>query len=108
MSFPSIVATARSVRSRAAWSDAQDAARSAFGVGTKRSGATNGVASVQSNGSNPARYELRDAADGRTFFVLKASNGQNIARGELYASRSNAQRGIDTCVALLSTQIARQ
>ena len=74
---------------------------------TTKTSATNGVASVQTNGGNAARYELRDAADGKAYFVLKASNGAVIARGELYASRSNAQRGIDTCVALLSTTIGR-
>jgi uncharacterized protein YegP (UPF0339 family) len=48
------------------------------------------------------------AADGRYFFNLKAANGQIIGRGELYETKSNAQRGVETCVSLLSTQIDRQ
>ncbi len=69
---------------------------------TTSTSAKNGVASVQSNGSDSARYELRAAADGQYYFVLKAANGAVIARGETYVSKSNAQRGIDTCVELLT------
>jgi uncharacterized protein len=72
-----------------------------------RASATNGVTSVQSNGASAARYTVLEAADGRFYFNLKATNGQIIARGQLYSTRSNAQRGVDTCVALLSTQLER-
>jgi uncharacterized protein YegP (UPF0339 family) len=69
---------------------------------TTSTSAKNGVASVQTNGQIASRYELRAAADGQWYFVLKAANGAVIARGETYASKSNAQRGIDTCVELLT------
>jgi uncharacterized protein YegP (UPF0339 family) len=69
-----------------------------------RTSAVGGVGSVQTNGKIATRYELRETGAGQFYFVLKASNGAVIARGETYASKSNAQRGIATCVELLSAQ----
>ena len=74
---------------------------------TSRTSANNGIASVQSNGSDPRRYTVRAAADGKSYFVLKAANGAVIARGEAYDSVSNANRGIDACVSLLSSSVQR-
>ena len=74
---------------------------------TSSTSAKNGVASVQTNGSSAEHYELREAGDGQTYFVLKAANGAVIARGETYASRSNAERGIATCVELLAGVAAK-
>lgn len=67
-----------------------------------RSGATRGVASVKVNGALVARYQIRDHADGRAHFVLRAGNGEIIGASETYASRSNAQRGVDACLELLA------
>ena len=74
---------------------------------TSSTSAKNGVASVQTNGSNSTRYELREASGGQFYFVLKASNGAVIARGETYASKSNAERGIATCVELLTGVVVK-
>ncbi|MFO0595211.1 MAG: DUF1508 domain-containing protein [Myxococcaceae bacterium] len=60
---------------------------------TTKASATNGIASVKLNGQNTTRFEVRDAADGSSYFVLKAANGAVIGRSEMYASRSNAQDG---------------
>ena len=62
---------------------------------TRRSSAVDGTASVRANGADPASYELRTAADGQAYFVLKAGNGQVIGVSETYASMDNAQRAID-------------
>ena len=70
---------------------------------TTSTSAKNGVASVTTNGAILARYEVLAAADGKYFFHLKAANGAVIARGEAYDSKSNAQRGVDTCVSLLTS-----
>jgi uncharacterized protein YegP (UPF0339 family) len=59
-------------------------------------GAENGVASVLDNGLNLDRYEVREAVNGDSYFVLKAENNQIIGRSETYASKSNAERGRDT------------
>jgi uncharacterized protein YegP (UPF0339 family) len=69
-----------------------------------QSSAVGGVSSVQTNGKIASRYELRDTGNGQWYFVLKASNGAVIARGETYVSKSNAQRAVSTCVELLSAQ----
>lgn len=68
--------------------------------GTKAS-ATSGVASVQTNGLSAARYTVLAAVDGRYYFTLKAANGQVIAMSQLYATRSNAERGMNTVIALV-------
>jgi uncharacterized protein YegP (UPF0339 family) len=70
---------------------------------TTKASATTGIASVKTNGVQAARYEVRAAADGQHYFVLKAANGAIIGRGELYVSKSNAERGIATVQALLAT-----
>jgi uncharacterized protein YegP (UPF0339 family) len=68
---------------------------------TTSANAKNGVASVTSNGKDARRYQLLEAANGRFYFVLRATNGQIIAVGQTYSSKYAAQTGIDTCVALL-------
>jgi uncharacterized protein YegP (UPF0339 family) len=68
---------------------------------TARSSAVGGTSSVRVNGPDSRRYQLRDAANGQTYFVLIAANGEVIATSETYVSRSNAQRALDAVVALL-------
>ena len=68
-----------------------------------KSSATNGISSVRTNGANAARFEVREAKDGQSYFVLKAANGQVIGFSEMYASKSNAQTGVDAVINLLST-----
>lgn len=74
---------------------------------TSSTSAKNGVSSVQTNGAQASRYELREASNGQYYFVLKAANGAVIGLGETYASKSNAQRGIDTVVELLTPVAAK-
>lgn len=71
-----------------------------------RSGATGGTASVQRYGIDAARYELIESTDAQYYFVLRATNNQVIGRGETYASKSNAQRGVNTVIELLSGQLS--
>lgn len=68
---------------------------------TSKASATNGVASVKTNGVVQARFEVRAAADGQFYFVLKAANGAVIGRSELYVSRANAERGVQTVMSLV-------
>jgi hypothetical protein len=42
------------------------------------------------------KFELYEDASGKFRFRLKASNGQIIAVGEAYESKSAAQKGIDS------------
>jgi uncharacterized protein YegP (UPF0339 family) len=65
--------------------------------------AYNGALSVADNGLDPARYEVLESADGGYYFNLTATNGRVIGTSEVYASRSNAERGRDAVIALLET-----
>ena len=53
-----------------------------------------GVKSVLSNGADENRYEIKEASDGRKYFVLKSSNGQVIAQSQMYKSESGLKNGI--------------
>lgn len=68
---------------------------------TTRTSATNGIASVKSNGANATRYEVREARDGKFYFVLKAGNGAVVGVSEMYASKSNAEQGTAAVMGLL-------
>ncbi|MBI3185034.1 MAG: DUF1508 domain-containing protein [Myxococcales bacterium] len=72
-----------------------------------RSGAVSGTNSVANNGSVTSRYEVRAAADGKYYFVLKAGNGWVIGRGETYETKAGAERGVAICVQLLSADVLR-
>lgn len=67
----------------------------------RKASAENGIASVVANGDDEASYEVREAADGRSYFVLNAANHQVIGQSQLYASKYNAQRGIRSVRALV-------
>jgi hypothetical protein len=56
--------------------------------------ALNGIESVRTNGVMEERFERRIAKDGRPYFVLKASNGQEIGRSQMYASNATMENGI--------------
>jgi len=69
------------------------------------SGALNGVESVRTNGRLPEQYEVLEASNGQQwYFRLKAANHEVIGWGEMYASQSNAQRGVDTLVDLIGSE----
>lgn len=68
---------------------------------TSRSGATSGIASVKTNGANPSRFEIREARDGRHYFVLKAGNGAVVGVSEMYETKANAERGTAVVQGLL-------
>jgi uncharacterized protein YegP (UPF0339 family) len=68
-----------------------------------RTAANAGVASVKTNGANPARFEIREARDGKSYFVLKAANAQIIGMGEMYASVQGAQGGIAAVVSAIAS-----
>lgn len=57
-------------------------------------GAKNGVASVHTNGGMASNYEILAAENGQYYFRLKAKNGEVIAFGETYSSKSNATAAV--------------
>lgn len=60
---------------------------------SKRS-AANGIASVQANCGNDARFERKTASNGKTFFNLKAGNHQVIGTSQMYATEASRDNGI--------------
>lgn len=59
-----------------------------------RASAEAGIASVQANCANEARYERKTSSNGKAFFNLKAANSQVIGSSQLYASESSREGGI--------------
>mgnify|MGYP000358530600 CR=1 FL=1 len=66
---------------------------SAEGYGKKAS-CLNGIESVRKNSQTEERFEVRTAKDGRTYFVLKATNGQEVGRSQMYKSDSGCRNGM--------------
>ena len=42
----------------------------------------------------PGKFVLKKSSNGQYYFVLKASNGEDIAQSEMYVSKSGAKNGI--------------
>jgi uncharacterized protein YegP (UPF0339 family) len=61
-----------------------------------RANAENGIASVQKNAADDARYERKKSAKGDPYFVLKAGNGEQIGRSEMYSSETARDNGIES------------
>ncbi len=59
-----------------------------------RAAAENGIASVQKNCGSDERYELKEAANGKFFFNLKAANHQVIGTSQMYATTQARDGGI--------------
>jgi len=59
-----------------------------------KSSAMNGIESVKKNAAEDARYDRRTAKDGSPYFVLKAANGQEIGRSEMYSALAAMENGI--------------
>lgn len=60
------------------------------------SSAKRGVGSVLQHGADSASYRVEQAANGDWYFNLVASNGETIGTSELYASKSNATRAVES------------
>lgn len=61
-----------------------------------KASAENGIASVQKNAGDAARYERRESKKGEPYFVLKAGNGQVIGMSEMYSSQAAMENGIQS------------
>lgn len=63
---------------------------------TAKSGAQNGIASVQTNSPKDERYERKTSTANQPYFVLKAGNGEVIGRSEMYSSTGARDNGIES------------
>ena len=56
--------------------------------------AENGVKSVKKNAGNEKRFDRRNAKNGKKYFVLKAGNGLEIGKSQMYKTASGMENGI--------------
>ena len=59
-----------------------------------KSACENGIASIKKNAADEGRYDRRTSSKGDPYFVLKAGNGQEIGRSEMYSSATAMENGI--------------
>ncbi|MCU0240230.1 MAG: YegP family protein [Pyrinomonadaceae bacterium] len=59
-----------------------------------KSACMNGIESVRKNSSDDNRYERRTSKNGEPYFILKAGNGQEIGRSEMYSGNAAMENGI--------------
>lgn len=59
-----------------------------------KANAEKGIASVQKNSPDDARYERKTSKANEPYFSLTATNGQSIGRSEMYSSTSAMENGI--------------
>ena len=62
-----------------------------------KASALNGIASVQKNAVEVARFEKLVGKDGSPYFVLKAGNHQVIGQSQMYAGEKARDNGIESC-----------
>jgi uncharacterized protein len=72
---------------------------------TTNASAKNGIASVLTNGTDAASYELTETDSGNWAIRLVAANGEVIARGESYSSKSNATRAVNRLAEILDGNV---
>ncbi|AOE49742.1 YegP family protein [Kangiella sediminilitoris] len=63
---------------------------------SSRSACENGINSVRRNSQDSDRFEKKKAKDGRFYFVLNASNGQQVGKSQMYRSESGRNNGISS------------
>lgn len=61
-----------------------------------KQGAKNGIESTTKNGQKEKQFEAREAKDGQSYFVLKATNGEIIGRSEMYKTKQSMNKGIQS------------
>lgn len=59
-----------------------------------KSSCANGIESVRKNSQDENRFEVKTAKNGREYFILKAGNGQEIGRSQMYKSSSGCRNGM--------------
>jgi hypothetical protein len=61
-----------------------------------KTNALNGIASIQKNAHEDARYERLTSKSGKPYFVLKAGNHQIIGQSQQYESEAARDNGIES------------
>lgn len=61
-----------------------------------KASALNGIASIQKNAADEARYERLVSKSEKPYFVLKAANHQVIGQSQMYDSEAGRDNGIES------------
>lgn len=64
----------------------------------EKASALNGIESVKTNATSEDNFEIKEASNGKGYFLLKAKNGQTIAQSQLYKSDSGPKGGIQSTI----------
>lgn len=73
-----------------------------------REAALGGIASVQRNGTDDARFERKVARNGGAYFVLKATNGQVVGKSQMYSSSAATERGVASVKANAAATLVKE
>ena len=63
-----------------------------------KSACQNGIESIKKNGGDEKRYERKESKNGDPYFILKAGNGQEIGRSEMYSGNAAMENGIQSVI----------
>ena len=63
---------------------------------TTKTSAENGIESVRKNSAREGAFEVKTSAKGEPYFILKATNGQEVGRSENYSSKAALENGIES------------
>lgn len=58
--------------------------------------AESGIESVRKNSARAGAFESKTNAKGEPYFILKATNGQEVGRSEYYSSTNAMENGIES------------
>ena len=59
-----------------------------------KSSAENGIESVRKNSAREGAFEVKTNAKGEPYFILKATNGQEVGRSEYYSTKTAMENGL--------------
>ena len=74
---------------------------------TTRTGAINGMLSVQTNGVDPAMYQVRQTATGFNLHLF-AANHESIAFSQVYSTKASATRAITSSVKAVTSYLDKR
>ena len=63
------------------------------GYGSRET-AKDAIKSIKKNAADEGQFEVREAVNGQSYFVLKAKNGAIIGKSETYKSKAGLENGI--------------
>lgn len=61
---------------------------------TTKASCENGIESVRKNSRDESRYDRKSSTNGKSYFNLKAANGQVVGSSQMYESESSRDNGI--------------